>query len=64
MGMLRWEREELERLTRDRERIARGATDARAAEMKSDFEKQIAADYSFDQSAIWTQAVERTNEVV
>ena len=57
--MRRFEREGLERMTRDRERLAKGAADARAAEMKSDFERKISAVYSFDQDPVWKEAYSR-----
>jgi len=57
--MLRYEREGLERLTRDRERLAKAAVDGRAAEMKADFERKISAEYSFDQDPVWKEAYQR-----
>jgi hypothetical protein len=54
--MLRRDYEALERLSRDRERIAKHAADARASELDADFEQQMAKTYSFDQDAIWREA--------
>jgi len=54
--MQRRERDDLEKLSRDRERLAKAAVDARAVELKADFEQKIAAQYSFDQDAIWKEA--------
>jgi hypothetical protein len=54
--MPRYEREMLERQTRDRERAAKVLTEERAAEMKADFERKLAASYSFDQDAVWKEA--------
>jgi len=49
--MIRRERKDLDRLSRDRERLAKAA--ARAAELKADFEQQIATVYSFDNDSVW-----------
>lgn len=64
MAMLRREREDLERLSRDRERLAKAGVDARAAELKADFEQQLAAEYSWDQNEVWKVAYLRAEEVV
>jgi hypothetical protein len=61
--MLRREREDLERLSRDRERLAKAAADARAAELKADFEQQLATIYSFDQDEVWKEAHEVADQV-
>jgi hypothetical protein len=61
--MLRRERDDLEKLCRDRERLSKAAADARAAEMKANFEEQIAAIYSFDQDAVWKTAHEQIAQV-
>jgi hypothetical protein len=54
--MQRREREDLEKMSRDRERLAKAAADARAAELKANFEEQMAAQYSWDQDPVWKEA--------
>jgi len=60
----RRERDDLERLSRDRERIAKAAVDVRAAELKADLERQLSTTYSFDQDAVWEEAHRASAEVV
>lgn len=62
--MLRREREDIERVSRDKERVLKAAADARAAELMADFEKQIATIYSFDQNENWTVAYQLGEEAV
>ena len=62
--MQRREREDLEKLSRDRERLAKAAADARASDLKANFEQQLAAEYSYDQDPIWKQATEEANKAV
>ena|SRR5271155_1963630 len=64
MTMLRREKEDIERLSRDRERLAKAAADTRAAELKADFEQQISAIYHFDQNETWKEAHDRVEEAV
>jgi hypothetical protein len=64
MAMLRREREDLERLSRDRERLAKAAADQRAAELRADFQRQLAATYSFDQDSVWKEAMRVADEAV
>ena len=56
--MTRREREDLAKLARQRERLARSMAAHRAAELLADFEQQIATEYSFDDDATWRQAME------
>ena len=62
--MTRREREDLERLSRDRERVAKSQAAARASELKAEFEQQIAAQYSFDQDPVWKEADREAKEAV
>jgi len=58
------ERESLVKLCRQRERLAKLAADARAAEMRADFEKQLAAIYSYDDHAVWRRAHDAAADAV
>jgi hypothetical protein len=62
--MTKAERNSLAQLCRRRERLAKAGAISRAAILKSDFEKQIAAEYSYDDDAVWKQANERVEKVV
>jgi hypothetical protein len=50
------EREDLQRLIRQRERVLKSAARQRSAELIADFENQMGAEYSFDQDAVWAKA--------
>jgi hypothetical protein len=50
------ERDDLLRVARLREKMAKTAAARRSAELLADFEKQLASIYSFDQSEVWAQA--------
>jgi hypothetical protein len=56
--MTKGERDELARLCRRREKLAKAAATVRAAELRTDFEKQMAAVYSFDRDPVWQAAQE------
>jgi len=64
MAMQRREREDLERLSRDRERLAKAVVDQRAKELKAEFQDQLSACYSFDQDEVWKEAERIANEAV
>ena len=56
------EREDLQRLIRQREKVLKSAAKARSAELLADFENQITAEHAFDDDAVWataTKAAER-----
>jgi len=55
--MSRQEREDLQRLLRQREKVQKSAAKQRSAELLADFDAQIQAQYSFDDDAVWRQAV-------
>ena len=62
--MTKQERDELIKICRHRERVAESEADARAAEMRADFEKQLATIYSYDDHAIWQQAFSKAEVAV
>jgi hypothetical protein len=52
------EREDLQRLIRQRERVLKSAAKQRSAELLADFENQMGQEYSFDQDPVWKKAKE------
>lgn len=54
--MTKGEREDLQRLIRQREKVMKSAAKQRSAELLADFESQMAAEYRFDDDAIWAAA--------
>ncbi len=64
MSMTRTERTELGRLIRQRERVMKTAAAQRAAELRADFERQLAAEYQFDDDEVWIAATIAVKEVV
>jgi hypothetical protein len=56
--MTRAEREDLQRLVRQREKVLKSAAKQRSAELLADFENQMGQEYSFDHDEIWKQAAE------
>ena len=54
--MIRSEREDLQRLVRQRERVLKSAAKQRSADLIADFENQMGSEYSFDQDEVWTKA--------
>jgi len=54
--MTKAEREELAKLVRRREKLAKAAASQRAAEMMADFESQVATDYHLNDQAVWEEA--------
>ncbi|MBD9522413.1 hypothetical protein IB262_21185 [Ensifer sp. ENS02] len=69
--MTKSEREELQRLVRQREKVMKSAAKQRSLELLADFENQISAEYSFDDDAVWAEAtrladieVKKAQEVV
>ena len=59
----RAEREDMLRLSRQRERVAKSEARRRSSELKADFEVKLAAAYSFDQSPIWAEAMRQATLV-
>lgn len=54
--MTKGEREDLQRLVRQREKAMKSAAKQRSLELLADFENQISAEYSFDDDAVWAEA--------
>jgi hypothetical protein len=57
-GMPKSEREDLQRLVRQREKVLKSAAKQRSAEMLADFENKMGSEYSFDDDAVWSKAME------
>jgi hypothetical protein len=55
-AMSKGEREDLQRLIRQREKVLKSATKQRSAELLADFENQMGQQYSFDQDEVWAAA--------
>src|ERR1700722_13937548 len=65
MGMMtRSEREDLQRLVRQREKVLKSAAKQRSSELVADFENQLGQEYSFDQDETWRQAAEAAQREV
>jgi len=56
--MRKSEREDLQRLIRQREKVLKSAAKQRSAELLADFENQMGSMYSFDQDEVWANATE------
>jgi hypothetical protein len=63
-GMTPREREELQRLTRQRERVLKSAAKQRSSELLADFENQMGSEYFSDQDPVWEQITADTQRVV
>lgn len=63
-AMPKSEREDLQRLVRQREKVLRSAAKQRSAELLADFENQMGQEYSFDQDEVWEQAVDAVEPLV
>jgi hypothetical protein len=55
-AMTRHEREDLQRLVRQREKVLKSAAKQRSAELIADFENQMGQEFSFDQDEVWERA--------
>jgi hypothetical protein len=53
------EREDLQRLIRQREKVLKSAAKQRSAELLADFENQLGAEYAFDSDEIWAEATRK-----
>jgi hypothetical protein len=51
------EREDLQRLIRQREKVLKSAARQRSAELLADFENQMGSEFSFDDDEVWHQAM-------
>jgi hypothetical protein len=64
MTMAKGEREDLQRLVRQREKVLKSAAKQRSADLLADFENQMGQEYAFDQDEIWKKAVEAVAPLV
>jgi hypothetical protein len=58
------EREDLQRLIKQREKVMKSAAQQRSAELLADFENQMGQEYAFDQDETWTEAVRTVEPLV
>jgi hypothetical protein len=63
-GMSRAEREDLQRLVRQREKVLKSAAKQRSAELIADFENQLGAEYSFDDDDVWREATQTAEQEI
>jgi hypothetical protein len=63
-AMMKSEREDLQRLVRQREKVLKSAAKQRSAELLADFENQMGSEYSFDQDEIWEKAIKEVAPLV
>jgi hypothetical protein len=63
-SMTKAERDELAKLVRRREKLAKADADQRGAELLADFERQMAAIYQPDDDPVWQEARRAVQEVV
>jgi hypothetical protein len=63
-AMTKSEREDLQRLIRQREKVLKDAATQRSAELLQDFENQMGQEYSFDQDEVWAEAARLAKGVV
>jgi hypothetical protein len=63
-AMTKGEREDLQRLIRQREKVFKSAAKQRSAELLADFENQMGQEYSFDQDEVWEQAAKAAEREV
>jgi hypothetical protein len=57
-AMTKGEREDLQRLIRQREKVLKSAATQRSAELLAEFEQQLASIYCYDRDEIWSKAAE------
>ena len=57
--MTKGERNDLAKLVRQNERLAKTAATQRSAELLADFERQLGTIYSFDDDEVWKAAEPR-----
>jgi hypothetical protein len=60
----RAEAHDLAMIIKDRVKVLRAHAEEQAAACLADFEKKLAANYTFDQNEVWKQAAEKANAVV
>ncbi len=57
VAITRGERDDLQRLIRQREKVLKSGARQRSAELLADFENQMGSKFSFDDDVIWAQAM-------
>ena len=62
--MPRHERDDLQRLIRQREKVLKSAAKERSAELLADFENQMGQEYAFDQDETWEKAAKAAKAAV
>jgi hypothetical protein len=62
--MTKGEREDLQRLVRQREKVLKSPAKQRSAELLAEFENQIGQEYFFDQDEVWQKAMELADREV
>jgi hypothetical protein len=62
--MTRAEREDLQRLIKQREKVLKSAAKQRSAELIADFENQMGSEFSFDDDQVWAKAIEAAQREV
>ncbi len=55
-NMTKSERDDLQRLVRQREKVLKSNAKLRSKELLADFENEMAAEYAFDDDTVWAQA--------
>jgi len=63
-AMTKGEREDLQRLVRQREKVLKSPAKQRSAELLAEFENQIGQEYFFDQDEVWQKAMELADREV
>jgi hypothetical protein len=58
------EREDLQRLIRQREKVLKSAAKQRSSELLADFENQMGSEFSFDDDKVWEQAAKEAGAEV
>jgi hypothetical protein len=64
MTMTKSERDDLQRLVRQREKVLKSAAKQRSSELLADFENQMGSEYAFDDDAVWAKATEAAEREV
>jgi len=62
--MTRAEREDVLRLVRQREKVAKSAAAQRAAQLRSEFEKAMDTHFDFNKNEVWKAAMEKASAIV
>jgi hypothetical protein len=63
-SMSKGEREDLQRLIRQREKVLKSAAKQRSAELLADFENQLGSQYHFDDNEVWAEATRVAEQTV